>query len=281
MAANEQELGRALRQWRDRISPATVGLPTNGQRRTAGLRREELALLAGVSVDYVTRLEQGRSTGPSAQVLAALARALRLTGQERDHLFRVAGQAPPDSGRIRRQLTPGVQRLLERMQDTPVAVSDAAWTLLASNQPWDALMGDHTAWRGRERNIAWRHFTGQPGRVRRTVEETAQFEAEMVADLHGAAGRYPRDEELGRLVADLSRLSARFAELWAEGTVAPHVLDHKVIDHPEVGVITLDCDVLTVQGADLRVVAYTAEPGSEAADKLALLRVIGIQSLRT
>jgi hypothetical protein len=103
----------------------------------------------------------------------------------------------------------------------------------------------------------------------------------MVADLRGAVGRHPRDEELSRLVADLTRVSARFAELWAAGAVATHMVARKVVDHPEIGPIALDCDVLTVRGVDLRIVAYTAEPGSEAAEKLALLRVIGVQSIRT
>lgn len=279
MTVANGELGRALRQWRDRTTPAAVGLQAHGQRRAAGLRREELALLAGLSVDYITRLEQGRSTGPSAQVLGALARALRLSRQERDYLFRLAGQVPPDNGRISTHLTPGVQRLLDRLDDTPVAVFDAAWTLVAWNPLWAALQGDLSAERGRARNLPWRYFTGVPGRVVRSPEETAQFEAEMVADLRVVAAQYPRDDELRQLIDDLIGVSPRFAELWQGGSVTAHTSDRKVMEHPEVGKLTLDCDLLTVQGADLRIVAYSAEPGSEAAQKLALLRVIGVQSL--
>jgi transcriptional regulator with XRE-family HTH domain len=124
------EFGHAVRRWRDRVSPEAAGLPAGGRRRAAGLRREELAQLAGVSVDYVTRLEQGRASHPAAQVVEALARALRLAGTERAHLFRLAGLAPPGPDTVPAHITPGVQRLLDRMTGTPVAVYDASWTLL-------------------------------------------------------------------------------------------------------------------------------------------------------
>ncbi len=273
------ELGKSLRLWRDRISPAMAGLSVNGPRRAAGLRREELAMLAGLSADYVTRLEQGRSAHPSAQVLAALARALQLSSDEQDYLFRLAGQPEPAPGRISARITPGVQRLLRRLDDIPVGVYDAAWTLVAWNQTWAALMGDPSAQRGRDRNLLWRYFTGQPGRVRHSEQQAAAFEAEAVADLRGAAARYPDDDSLRRLVDDLRRASARFAELWQARAVAVRTADRKRIDHPEVGPLTLDCDVCTVQGSDLRVIAYTAEPGSDDAEKLALLRVIGLQAM--
>jgi len=284
MKADANELGRSLRQWRERVAPAAVGLPVNGSRRTPGLRREELAGLAGISVDYLTRLEQGRSLTPSAQVLVALARALRLAAAERDYLFRLAGPPLPEEGRIQAHLTPGVQRLLDRLDDAPVAVYDAGWTLLAWNPIWAALMGDASGWAGRERNLPWRHFVlgwgrSNAGRVLRPAAETEAFEAEMAADLRSAGARYPGDDGLARLITDLTAASARFAELWRAGGVATHTGDRKTIQHPEVGPLILDCDVLTVQGADLRIVAYTAESGSDAAQKLALLRVIGLQAL--
>jgi hypothetical protein len=141
-------------------------------------------------------------------------------------------------------------------------------------------MGDPSAQRGRDRNLLWRYFTGQQGsRVLRTEQQAAEFEAETAADLRNAAARYPDDDDLRGLIADLNRVSARFAELWQARAVAAHTADRKSIDHPEVGLLTLDCDVFTVQGADLRVIAYTAEPGSGDADKLALLRVIGLPAM--
>ncbi len=156
---------------------------------------------------------------------------------------------------------------------------DAAWALVAWNQTWAALTGDPSGQRGRDQNLLWRHFTGPPGRVRRSGQQAAAFEAAAVADLRSAAGSYPDDDELRRLIDDLSQASARFAELWQARAVAVHTADRKRIDHPEVGPLTLDCDVFTVQGSDLRVIAYTAEPGSDDADKLALLRVIGLQAM--
>jgi transcriptional regulator with XRE-family HTH domain len=269
----------ALRGWRDRISPASVGLAAGRQRRAAGLRREELALLAGVSADYITRLEQGRAASPSAQVLTALARALRLSDAERQHLFTLAGQPPPAAGHINSSLTPGLQRLLDQLDGTAVSVYDAAWTLIAWNPLWAALMGDPSALRGRDRNVLWRHFTGQPGRVAHTPEQQAAFEASAAADLRSATARYPKDADLRRLVADLRDASPRFAELWDARAVGAHEADRKTIHHPDLGPLTLDCDVLTVHGHDLRAVAYTAAPGSDAAGKLRLLAVIGTQDL--
>ena len=274
------ELGAALRCWRDRVSPAEAGLPAGRARRAPGLRREELALLAGVSADYITRLEQGRATAPSAQVLGALGRALRLSREEQDHLFRLAGQAPPRSGHITAQLTPGVQRLLDQLTGVPVGVNDAAWNLIAWNPLWAALMGDPSALTGRMRNVLWRHFTGQQARVVRTPEEEARFEESTVADLRSATARYPDDTDLRQLIADLRAASPRFATLWEIGAVGTHREAHKTFDHPDVGLVTVDCDVLTVDGSDLRIIAYTAPAGSEAAEKLRLLSVIGTQALR-
>ena len=192
------ELGAALRAWRDRLAPADAGLPDHGARRAPGLRREELALLAGMSADYVTRLEQGRASAPSVQVLTALARALRLTGAEREHLFVLAGQPLPGPGIMPAHLTPGLQRLLDQLSGTPVSVYDASWTLLAWNPLWAALVGDPAGSRGRDRNVLWRYFTGSPGRVIHSPEDEPRFEASAVADLRAAAARYPRDAGLQR-----------------------------------------------------------------------------------
>jgi transcriptional regulator with XRE-family HTH domain len=277
----ETEFGRAVRRWRDRVSPEAAGLPTGGHRRAAGLRREELALLAGISVDYVNRLEQGRAANPSAQVVEALARGLRLSGAERAHLFRLAGLAPPGPETVPAHITPSVQRLLDRLTGTPVAVSDATWTLLMANPPYAALMGDPSGWRGNQRYAVWRLFLGTgPGtRARHTPESLPAFETAVVADLRAAAARYPADQRLRRLVAELHANSARFADLWDSGAVGRHVAARKTIDHPDVGPLELDCDVLTVAGSDLHLVIYTAEPGTEDAERLALLTVLGTQSL--
>ncbi|MEW2538776.1 helix-turn-helix transcriptional regulator [Micromonospora chalcea] len=273
------EFGQAVRRWRDRVQPAAAGLPAGGHRRTAGLRREELALLAGVSVDYVTRLEQGRASHPSGQVVEALARALRLSATERAHLFRLAGLAPPGAETVPAHLTPSVQRMLDRLAGTPVAVYDASWTLLVANVPYAALMGDPSGWRGHQRNAVWRHFLGPGTRARHTPQSLRAFETALVADLRAAADCYPADQRLRRLIAELRAGSDRFAKLWKSGAVGRHEAARKTIDHPNVGPLTLDCDVLTVAGSDLRIMIYTAEPGTEDADRLALLTVLGTQAL--
>ncbi|WP_216588717.1 helix-turn-helix transcriptional regulator [Streptomyces brasiliscabiei] len=273
------ELGQALRRWRDRIPPTTAGLPLGGQRRTAGLRREELALLAGISVDYVTRLEQGRATNPSDQVVESLARALRLTGDERAYLFGLAGLVVPGPEVVPSYIPPSVLRLLDRLVDTPVAVTDAALTLLMANPMYQALLGDMSGARGFERNGAWGVFLGSSTRIRHTQEEQRTLEIGMVSELRSAAGRYPADRQLRRLITELRAGSERFAELWESGVVGSLEVSRKTIDHPEVGPLTLDCNVLRMDGSGLRVLGYSAEPNTEDAEKLQLLAVVGTQSL--
>jgi transcriptional regulator with XRE-family HTH domain len=275
---DHDELAGCLRSWRDRLRPADVGLPAGGHRRAPGLRREEVAQLAGLSVDYLARLEQGRASNPSPSVLAPLARTLRLTDEERDHLFRVAGHAEPGAGRINRHLTPGVQRVLDRLGDVPVIVLDASGQVIAANPLATALTGDLSAEPPRMRNIVWRHFTGVPSRIVRRPDDDREMEVATVADLRDALGRYPADEPLRELVEDLLRVSPRFAELWEQRAVARRPASRKTFDHPEVGRLTLDCDVLTVQGSDLRLVVYTAPPGSPDAEALALLDAVGLQA---
>jgi transcriptional regulator with XRE-family HTH domain len=274
------EFGRTVRHWRDRVTPTAVGVQVGGRRRAAGLRREELAGLAGISVDYLTRLEQGRATSPSAQVVEALARALRVSDAERDLLFRLAGHAAPGLDVVSSRITPSVQRLLDRLAHTPVAVYDATWTLVIANAPYDALMGQTTTWRGIERNSIWRHLIGPGTRAVHTPEEQAEFEARLVADLRLTAARYPADQRLKQLTRDLAAHSPRFVELWESGAPEPHqdFGRRKVIDHPDVGRITLDCDTLIVAADDLRIMIYTAEPETEDAERLTLAIVLGTQA---
>jgi transcriptional regulator with XRE-family HTH domain len=274
-------IGSYIQAWRHRLQPADAGLPAGPSRRASGLRREELAMLASISVDYLVRLEQGRATNPSTQVLAALSRALRLTTQERDHLYAIAGQAPPRRTAMTSHVPPSVQRLADRLGDLPMAVYDPAWTIITWNAAWAGLMGDPSALAGRDRNLLWRTFTGQSSRVRKSGDEADEFEISAVADLRRAFGSYPDDAGLRQLVDDLQQASSRFTRLW-ESRVISTVGDSnsKTIVHPAVGPITLDCDVLTVAGSDLRIVVYTADPSSPDADRLRLTQVIGLQELR-
>ena len=212
-------------------------------------------------------------------MLAALARALRLSDEERRHLYLVAGAAPPGLGTIDRHITPGVQRMVDRLDEMGVVVYDAMWDLVAWNPLGAALIGDPESYRGRERNLVWRQFHDAPSRFPRDAEATRHFERDIVADLHLAVGDFPEDERLAKLVAELRADSPRFEELWVRRPVATRTASHKTIEHPEVGPITVDCDVLTVQGGNLRLVVYSAAPETSDAEKLALLSVVGLQRM--
>ncbi|MFE7031783.1 helix-turn-helix transcriptional regulator [Streptomyces sp. NPDC057621] len=270
------ELGGALQAWRNRVTPDQAGLPGGGRRRTPGLRREELSQLAGISADYIIRLEQGRARNPSPQIIESLARALRLENGEREHLFRLAGLAVPGPGTVPRHITPGVHRILDRLDSTPVAVYDATWTQLLANPLYTALIG---AWSGPDLNAAWRAFVTSTTRVRQTPESNGALQRLLAADLRRTSALYPHDAALTDLVVQLQRRSALFGELWQSGVSAEHQSSRKTIDHPTVGTLTLDCDVLHVAGNHLRIMVYTAKPGTEDAERLALLSVIGTQTL--
>lgn len=270
-----------LRLWRDRVTPEAAGIARGTRRRAAGLRREELAMLAGISADYLTRLEQGRATSPSAQVIEAISRALRLSDENRALLYRLAGRVAPGPGMVPSQIPPSVLRILDRLSHTPVAVYDAAGELVVANAPYDALMGATADLRGRERNSVWRYFVGTGSRAVLSDQERDDLRVRMAADLRRSVARYPADFSLRQLIADLTAHSPRFAQLWDAGDLdaLPAPSRQKVIAHPSVGPITLDCDVLAVVDDDLRVMIYTAEPETADADRLELAIVIGTQTL--
>lgn len=255
---------------------------TRGTRRRApGLRREELAALAGISVDYVTRLEQGRATAPSEQVVEALARALRLQDRDREQLFLLAGHTTPGPGVVPARVPPSVQRLLDRLSGVPVVVYDAAWNLLVANAPYDALMGPTSGLHGNERNGVWRNVFGPPSRARQSPEEHDAQVARLVADLRDTVARYPRDRRIRELVAGLRAGSDLFRRLWETAPEAPPAEQsrRKIIEHPLVGAIEVDCDTMVVTQDDLRIMVYTAEPNTPSAERLQLATVLGGQSL--
>ncbi|WP_306210308.1 helix-turn-helix domain-containing protein [Actinoplanes sp. RD1] len=261
-----EHLGTALRAWRDRVDPATTGLPDISPRRVPGLRRSELALLAGISVDYVVQLEQGRAATPSAQVCSALARALRLSGDEHAHLLRLAGHAAtPD--RVPRLIPDSLHRIVEQLAAQPVAVYDAMWRLLHWNPIFAATFGEPG---DTGPSLLLGHFAGAGSRTRMTAAERAAFEESLVADLRTTTGRYPADPELAELITRL-RAYERFRELWALREVADHQSAHKIAEHPVAGDIALDTSVLTIQPSDLRLVVSTPRPGTDARSKLELL----------
>lgn len=279
-------LGATIRAWRERLSPSTVGLPSARTRRAVGLRREELADRAGVSVDYVVRLEQGRATAPSAQVVASLARALRLTVPERDHLYRMAGLVPPRDDVIPDDLPPGVHRVLNRLADVAVAVFAADWRMIWWNRGWAALLGDPSTTPPELRNFARERFPVGSDAVRIAswpvvVRNGADSDLAVVSDLRRATGRFPDDAGLAELIRALTVGNPTFARLWASGAVGAHREDRKTIEHPEVGPVEVDCDVLTDGESDLKIVILSALPGSAHATRLRLAMAADLDSAPT
>lgn len=277
MTEERNQLGTALRRWRDRLSPADTGLPAVGRRRAAGLRREELAGLAGVSVDYLVRLEQGRATRPSEQVAAALTRALQLEAPERDHLYRLAHLPPPGTGRVSTHMPASVQRLLSALTDQPLAVFAADWTLITWTPLWSALVGDPTLISPDRRNLILDTFLPEtiPGRWPvRSEGGQESVEAALVADLRAAQGTFPNEPRLHALIDECTTRSASFARLWSQGAAGILGHDRKTVAHPVLGDITLDCDIITVQESDVRIVAFTAAAGTPQAEQLAYLRAM-------
>ncbi|MEN3269271.1 MAG: hypothetical protein V7646_6165 [Pseudonocardia sp.] len=268
-----------LRRRRAAVKPADVGLPAGTRRRTPGLRREEVAGLAGMSVDYYIRLEQARGPRPSRQILAAIARALRLGDDERDYLFRVGGEVAGPAVGPSREVRPGVLHLLDRLQDAPALVCDASYDVLAWNPLAAALITDFSALPEAERNMVWRFFTSPRAGERHDPATAEQFARESVADLRAARARYPEDSRIALLVERLLARSPEFARLWAEHEVGVRRSGRKRLLHPSVGWLDLECEAMHLPEADQWVVFFTAPPGSPTSEALALLGVIGVQQL--
>ncbi|MET8771390.1 helix-turn-helix transcriptional regulator [Streptomyces sp. NPDC004658] len=280
---NLPELGAFLRTRRDRIRPAEVGLPQGPRRRVPGLRREEVAQLAGLSADYYTELERGSAKNgvqPSAQTLAALARALRLNVDERDHLFHLAERpVPPSAHGPSAHVQPALLGLLDRLSNTPARVITDLHETLVENDLARNLLGKSPAHRGPAASFVYRWFTDPQTRERYSVEEHPHHSRVFVADLRAAAARRGRDAEVTRMIAVLRRRSPEFAALWDTHDVAVRRKDHKKIVHPTLGVIELDCYNLLSEDGRQRLLWFTAPPGSRGAEQLELLSVIGTQDL--
>lgn len=263
---------------RQQLQPTDVGLPAGARRRTPGLRREEVAALAAMSTDYYTRLEQQRGPQPSVQMLAALARALRLTPDERDYLYRVAGHSAPDRLAAGEYVAPALLRVLDRLSDTPAMVINALGETLVQNDPARALFGDQTSYAGLERSEVYRWFVRpDTERARYPEEDRVRHSRSQVAAMRAAYGSMGPRSRAGELVHELQRVSAEFAELWDRHEVARRFEDHKVLIHPEVGAIELDCQVLFTEDQSQALLVLTAAPRTEDDDKLRLLAVLGTQ----
>ncbi|MEU8231743.1 helix-turn-helix domain-containing protein [Actinoplanes sp. NPDC048967] len=270
---NLSELGVFLRSRRARIAPAEAGLPSGPRRRVPGLRRDEVAQLAGASVEYYTELERGRGAQPSAQMLAALARALRLDADERDHLFLLAGRAVPATHGTAAHVPPAMLTLLDQLGSTPARIMTDLHETVVQNRPAGALLGPPV------RDYLHRWFAEPASRSIYPSEDHPHHSKVLVSDLRAAVARRGTDPEARDLVTRLHRTGPEFVALWETGDVAVRRGDRKRINHAELGVLDINCQNLFSEDGRQRLQFFTAPPGSPAVDQLQLLAVIGTQTL--
>jgi transcriptional regulator with XRE-family HTH domain len=273
------QLADFLRRRREALQPADVGLRRGSRRRTAGLRREEVAALCDMSVDYYSRLEQSRGPQPSEQMLAAMARGLRLTLEERDHLFRLAGHTAPARTLRSDHVSPGIMRVLDRLADTPAQVMTELGETLAQTPAARALFGDETRYEGFMRSVGYRWFIDRSVRDVYPVEDHPMHSRTFTADIRTVHAKYGPRSRAGAIVEALLAESPEFAALWEAHEVrSTHPLEKRV-QHPEVGVMDLQCQFLVDPEQGQTLLVLTATPGTESYDLLQLLSVIGTQSL--
>jgi transcriptional regulator with XRE-family HTH domain len=275
------ELAGFLRSRRERISPDDVGLAAGPRRRTPGLRREEVAHLAFISTEYYTRLEQARGPRPSREVLSGLARALRLSDAEREHLHLLAGAPPEPPPGPPREVRQSILDLIHRLPQSAAFVTSATLEVLAWNELAAALMEDFSALSRRDRNLARRVFLGPRAAGQRLygVSDADAFARHAARRLRTAAARYPDDPEVTGLIQELRAGSEEFARLWDSHDVDGGPTLRKTFRHPLVGPVTVNCDALDLTDRDQQVVIYTAVPGTPSEEALRLLSVIGTQRM--
>jgi transcriptional regulator with XRE-family HTH domain len=268
------QLADFLRTRREALQPEDVGLPRGPRRRTGGLRREEVAALSGMSTDYYTRIEQQRGPTPSEQMLAAIARGLHLSLDERDHLFRLGGHPAPQ--RILREdhISPGMMRIVDRLEDTPAMVISRYGETLRQTRMAVALLGDETRHTGLARNVTYRWFTDPAARRIYPVEDHEMHGRIFTAQLRSAYAAAPRGRA-GEIVEALLAVSPEFAAVWAEHEVGLTFVDRKRILHPELGELLLYCQTLVDPEQAQVLLVFTAEPGSASYEKLQMLAAVG------
>ncbi len=276
---DREQLADFLRRRREALQPEDVGLPRGARRRAAGLRREEVALLCGMSVDYWSRLEQGRGPQPSDQMLTAVARGLRLSLAERDHLFRLAGHAAPERVGRSEHVAPGLMRVLDRLHDTPAQVMTDLGETLVQNDPAVALLGDASRLTGLDRVSVHRWFTDPDARRVYPEDDHDLRGRVVVADLRAALARQGAGSRAEQVVTALLARSEEFARVWADHEVGLVHGPAKRLVHPELGVLTLECQKLLDVEQSQVLLVFTATPGSPDDEKLRLLAALGRQRI--
>lgn len=269
------ELAEFLRTRREALQPEDVGLPRGRRRRTGGLRREEVAALCGMSADYYSRIEQRRGPNPSEQMLAAIARGLHLSLEERDHLFRLAGHATPRRVFRGDHINPGMMRIFDRLEDTPAQVMSHLGETLRQTRLAVALMGDESVHTGMARSTHYRWFTDPASRLIYPEEDHPTHDRLFTASLRDAYTRGGRGSRAAALVDALLAASPEFAGLWHEHPVLGPFCGTKRILHPRLGLLELHCQTLVDPDQSQLLLVFTAVPGSESHEKLQLLPAAG------
>ncbi|GHJ39113.1 helix-turn-helix transcriptional regulator [Streptomyces sp. TS71-3] len=273
---DREQLADFLRTRRSALQPEDVGLPRGPRRRTHGLRREEVAALCGMSADYYTRIEQQRGPLPSEPMLAALARGMRLSVDERDHLFRIAGHNTPARGRGGDHVSPGTMRILDRLTDTPAQVISDVGETLVQTRLAIALLGDETRYTGLDRSFVHRWFTDPLARRIYPSEDHPRHGRIFTSELRAAYSSQGPASRAGEIVSSLLARSEEFAALWADHEISIRGRDApKRIAHPDLGVVEVHCQILRDPDHAQSLLVYTATPGTGSHDKLQLLPVLG------
>jgi len=268
---DQEQLADFLRTRREALQPEDVGLPAGARRRAVGLRREEVAALAMISTDYYSRMEQQRGPQPSVEVIASLARALRLTPDERDHLYRLAGHHAPPRTLGGDLVSPATLRILDRLQDTPAQVMSALGETLVQTPPARALLGDNTVYEGFSRSVVYRWFTAPATRTLYLPEDQDAIGRNFVAGARVAYARDGAGSRAAQIVAAMLERSPEFAALWKHHDVAqPPALSKRIL-HPKLGLLELHCQNLIDPTQLHTLIVFTAEPGSPSHTKLAAL----------
>jgi transcriptional regulator with XRE-family HTH domain len=268
-------MGAFIRARREALQPEDVGLRRGARRRTAGLRREEVSALSDMSADYLARLERGAGPHPSAQMIGALSRGLRLTADERDHLLLLAGHRPPARPGSDDHVSPGLMRILDRLTDTPAQVMGALGETLAQNATAIALLGDESHYSGPIRSAAYRWFTDPTARSLYPTEDHDHHGRVQVAQLRNAGARLGPTSAAAELARHLRERSPEFAALWDENEVGVRHSQEKRFLHPEVGELSLYCQLVLDPDQMQALLVFTATPGTESAEKVRLLSVLG------
>jgi transcriptional regulator with XRE-family HTH domain len=270
-------LAEFLRRRRETLQPEDVGLPRGQRRRTSGLRREEVASLCHMSTDYLGRLEQERGPRPSEQMVASIAQGLHLSLDERDHLFRLAGHNPPGRGSASQHINPGLQRILDRLQDTPAEIITELGETLRQSPLGVALTGDSMRFTGPARSIGYRWFADPATRLLYDPEDHPYLSRVFASGLREVVTLRGPESRAAHIADLLYAGSEEFRGVWNEHEVGIRPREVKRFIHPEVGLLELSCQVLLDPDQSHRLLVYTADAGTESYEKLELLSVLGAQ----